>query len=355
MDPGVIVDPEAAAQDGDLADHYRVVLLDLDGTLFRGRAPIPGAVEAVTELRRRGVTVRYLTNNASRGPGSHAAGLRGRGFPAEADEVSSSGQAAAAALVGRFPPGSPILVVGTDDLRAQVEGVGMRVVAGAQDDPVAVVQGFSPELTWAMLAEACLVIRDGAMWVATNQDVSLPSDRGLVPGNGAMVAALRAATGAEPLITGKPARALYDYALQSAGAGPALMVGDRLDTDIAGGAAAGLDTVAVLSGVSRARDVLAAVRHHRPQRVAADVTGLLGRLDTLLVGPRASWQVDATPAGSLTLRATDGADPGAADQVDALRALCAAWWAVGEGVPAQIEAADPVAKSALAGLGLDRP
>ncbi|WP_373865540.1 MULTISPECIES: HAD-IIA family hydrolase [Pseudonocardia] len=333
------------------------MLFDLDGTLVRAREPLPGAPEVVAELRRRGTAIRYLTNNACRGPASVAALLSAGGFPASADDVSTSAQAAADLLARRLRTGARVLVVGTDDLRAEVEAVDLVAVGTADDDPVAVVQGFSPQLDWSLLAEACLAIRAGAWWVATNRDVTLPGPRGLVPGNGSMVAALRAATDREPVFAGKPEPALFHHAARAGEGEPVLVVGDRLDTDIAGAARAGLDAIAVLSGVTRPIDVLSAVGPHRPWLVAADVTGLLHPIDGLAVGPRAAWRVESSAAGVIVLhsagRGSETAEPPPC-AVDALRSLCSAWWTSGgEGRPQSVDAGDQAAAVVLSKLGLE--
>ena len=341
---------------GDIADRYRAVLFDLDGTLIRGRAALSGAPEVIAELRRQRVSIGYVTNNASRGPQGVAVMLREAGFPAVAEDICTSAQAAADLLARRFPAGTRVLVVGTDDLRAEVAEVGMTAVTSADQAPAAVVQGFSPELEWSMLAEACIAIRAGAWWVATNRDLTLPGPRGLVPGNGSLVAALSAATGQVPVFAGKPELALFQRAARIAGQGPALVVGDRLDTDIAGAARAGMDTAVVLTGVSRPMDVLTAERAQRPRWIAADVNDLLQPLDTLAAAASGGWRVNCPSDGSIVLHsagptAGDAARTGA---VDALRSLCARWWPRGEQAPAEIRAGDPAAAAALSALGLDR-
>lgn len=336
---------------GDTETPFRIVLFDLDGTLVRGHAPIAGAPEVVAALRGRGMHVGFLTNNASRGAERVATLLNEGGFTVAAAEVCTSAQAAADLAAQTLPPGARVLVVGTEDLRAEVVAVGLTVVASADDGPAAVVQGFSPHLDWPSLAEACLAIRAGAQWVATNPDVTLPGARGLVPGNGAMVAALRAATGRRPTYAGKPEPALFQRAMRVAGRGPGVVVGDRLDTDIAGAARAGLSTVVVLSGVSRAIDVLSAVGAQRPQHIAADVNDLLCSMEELAVGPRDAWSVESAGDGGLLVRSAT-AHSGNDGAVDALRALCAFWWQVGQGTPSRVRAGDSVAEAALAGLGL---
>ena len=187
-----------------LLDRHDLVLADLDGTLYQGREAIPGAVDAVRAVGERGVRTLYVTNNASRSPGDVAAHLAELGYPAEADDVATSSQAAAALLAEQLPDGAKVLVVGTAALVAEISAVGLTptdTAAGA----TAVVQGLDPQLRYATLAEACIALRAGAVWVACNVDPTLPSERGPLPGNGSLVAVLRTATRLEPQVAGKPA------------------------------------------------------------------------------------------------------------------------------------------------------
>jgi HAD superfamily hydrolase (TIGR01450 family) len=267
---------------GRLLDRYDGVLLDLDGTVYRGPLAIPGAVHAVQAVRRAGRAVGYVTNNASRSPAEVAAQLTALGFDADPEHVITSSQAGAALLAERLAEGDAVLVVGTQALADEVRAVGLTAVrraAALEDGPPpavrAVVQGHSPTTCWADLAEACLAIRAGALWVACNVDPTLPTERGELPGNGSMVAALRTATGQEPLIAGKPQRRLLDQAAQRLSLRSPLVVGDRLDTDIAGASAAGMDALLVLTGVSRPAELRTVPPHLRPRYVAADLTALL--------------------------------------------------------------------------------
>ncbi|WP_447008780.1 HAD-IIA family hydrolase [Saccharothrix sp. DSM 118769] len=259
-----------------LLARYDALLLDLDGTVYRGREVVPGAVEAVAAAREHGSAIRFVTNNASRSPEDVAEHLNELGFRTNVDEVSTSAQAGAAMLLDLVPQGERVLVLGTDALAEQVRVRGFeptRDAAGA----AAVVQGLSQDLGWRELAEACVAVRAGAKWVACNVDATLPTERGLLPGNGALVAALRTATGVEPLVAGKPATPLLEQAAKSAGAQRPLVVGDRLDTDIAGAVNAGMDSLLVLTGVSTEAEAKALPEDRRPTHVAADLS-ILHRL-----------------------------------------------------------------------------
>lgn len=327
-------------------DGYDAVLLDVDGTVIRGAETVPEAPDVINELRQAGYAVQFVTNNASRTPDEIAEHLTALGVPTAAADIVTSGQAAGALLANRLPTDAAVLIVGADALAAEVRLVGLTPVTAASEDPVAVVQGHSPRTGWTQLAEACLAIRGGAMWVACNVDRTLPTERGLLPGNGAMVAALQAATDREPTVAGKPARPLLDTAMERAGAQRPLVVGDRLDTDIAGARAAELDSLLVLSGVADAVALLAAPPEHRPSHLGADLRVLRGSIEQARIQARPGWRVDVDD-GSLLLH-SEGT---ASDPLDALRTLCAAWWVEHSG-KVQVCACDDTAAAALDRVGL---
>lgn len=350
----------------DLLSQHDVLFADLDGTLYRGPVAVPGAVEAVRGAAARGVRTVYVTNNASRRPVEVAAHLAELGFAATADDVVGSSQAAATMLAQRLPAGAPVLVVGTEALAEEITLAGLAVTRDA-DEAAAVVQGHSPDTGWRDLAEATVALRAGALWVACNLDPTLPTERGPLPGNGSMVAALRTASAREPLVAGKPAPAMLLDAVRRTGAQRALMIGDRLDTDVEGGRAAGIVTLLVLTGVSDAVELIAAAPALRPDYIGADLGALLVDAADLAPGPRPGWTVRITGRGALTLGTdgsrgemygTRGRDSARStnsaprlDPIDALRALCAAHWAAGGGA-AKVTAEDAVAARALWELGL---
>ncbi|WP_406273860.1 HAD-IIA family hydrolase [Nocardia sp. NBC_00881] len=258
-----------------LRDRYQALLLDLDGTLYRGHAVIEGAPQALADGGKGAQRLVYVTNNASRGPDVVAGHLTELGFSATTDDVVTSAQAAARLLAERLDQGARVLIVGTDDLAAEVDAVGllsMRRFDGAA--PAAVVQGHSPHTAWPDLAEAAYALRADALWVAANTDKTLPNERGLAPGNGAMVAALRAASGREPIVVGKPYAPLLEDALVRANTRGALVVGDRLDTDIEGANRVGLDSLLVLTGVSTVDELRDAAADQIPTYVSDSLDAL---------------------------------------------------------------------------------
>jgi HAD superfamily hydrolase (TIGR01450 family) len=316
-----------------LAARYDTALVDLDGVVYVGPRAVPGAPAALAAARDRGMRVAFVTNNASRTPEAVATHLRELGVQAEARDVVTSAQAAATLLADRLPAGAAVLVVGGEGLHAALAERGLRGVRSADDQPQAVVQGFAPEVDWRQLAEGALAVSRGLPWIASNVDLTIPTDRGIAPGNGTLVAAVAAATGASPLVAGKPELPLHREAMRRTGARRALVVGDRLDTDIEGANRAGVDSLLVLTGVTSPAELVTAPPALRPTYVAADLCrGLLRPLpavrradDQWFCG---GWALSDDGAGT--------AAPGAGDRVDGLRALCALAWE--RGAPADVEA-----------------
>lgn len=258
--------------DPSLLDLYDALLLDLDGTLMHGSQPIPHAAAAVQTARDAGRTVVFATNNASRTPAQAAEHLAVVGVPARAEEFVTSPQVASQLLAERVEPGAKVLVVGGPSLAEQIRTVGLEPVDKDGADVVAVVQGWSPDLNWPLLAEGAYAIRRGAFWMATNVDATLPTERGLAPGNGSMVAALRHATGVEPAVAGKPEPGMFTVAAREVGARRPLIVGDRLDTDIEGAVRAGMDSLLVLTGVDGIEAALRAAPVRRPRFILDDLS-----------------------------------------------------------------------------------
>lgn len=328
-----------------LRSAYDVLLLDLDGTVYQGPDVIPGAREALAAGSERHL---YVTNNASRSPAQVAEHLRELGFDAADDDVVASSQAAARLLSEQLAPGAVVLVVGTDALAAEVANVGLRPVRRYEDGPVAVVQGHSPTTDWAILAEATLALRGGALWIAANIDSTLPTERGLVLGNGSMVAALRTATGRDPLVAGKPAAPLMEDALRRAGATRPLVVGDRLDTDIAGANAVGIQSLLVLTGVSTTADLLRADARHRPTYVAESLDALNAPAAAARVARHSGWRVEFD-AGDLVVHSDGNPAPGSSlDRGGAFLSVLDAAWRHPEFV--RVRAGDDAARVAVSSL-----
>ena len=284
-----------------LVDAYDGVLFDLDGVVYLGPVAVPGAPPAIAGLRDRQVPVGFVTNNAARTPTAVAKHLTELGIPASAEDVVTSAQAGAQVLRHDLPAGAKVLAVGGEGVREALAEAGLTAVDTADDEPVAVLQGYGVDLAWQDLIEATVAIHRGARWVATNDDPTRPTDRGLVPGNGAAVAAVRLAVSVDPEVAGKPYRPLLDETVARLGAGRPLFVGDRLDTDIAGAVNAGLDGLLVLTGSHGPADLLTAGPGSRPTHLGYDVGALL----------QPALEVELTPGtavcGPATARVVDGA------------------------------------------------
>ena len=258
-------------------DGVDLVLADLDGVVYTGADPIPYAVES---LNRAAETVRvgYITNNASRTDASVADHLNDLGLHVEPADVVTSPQAAVRLLAQHVAAGSTILVVGGDGLVDEVQKGGFLVTRSAEDEPAAVIQGFSPDVGWEHLAEAAFALQGRSdaerPWVATNTDWTIPVARGIAPGNGTLVSAVHTAVGRLPLVAGKPEVAIFEEAVSRFGASKPLFIGDRLDTDIMGANRAGIESVLVLTGIDRAKQLIAADAGSRPTYILDDLRGL---------------------------------------------------------------------------------
>ncbi|MFB4318741.1 HAD-IIA family hydrolase [Actinomadura sp. 21ATH] len=309
--------------DRPLCEAYDVALLDLDGVVYIGHRPVPAAAESLAKARAAGQRLAFVTNNASRTPSAVAALLTDVGVPARAEDVVTSAQAAARLLSERLPQGAKVLVVGGMGLRHALYARGLRPVSTAAEEPAAVAQGYDPGLSYGLLAEGAAAVRNGALFVGSNGDLTIPGGGGPPkPGNGSLLKVIGAATGVEPIVTGKPERPLHRESVIRTEARRPLVVGDRLDTDIEGAHNGGSDSLLVFTGVTEPMTALTAPPHQRPAYLAPDLSGLLvphpevreeqGRF--LCGGWTAQWdggQVELTGEG---------------DAYDGLRALCAAAW-----------------------------
>jgi len=228
----------------------RNLIIDMDGVLYRENVPIQGAGEVLDCLRQMNTPFILLTNNSAHTAAQYVDKLANMGIEMEEDRILTSGEATAMHLAEMAPPGTRVYVIGEDGLRIELQKRGF--VLHDDTDVAYVVAGFDRAFTYAKLATAALAIRAGARFIGTNPDKTFPGEAGLMPGNGAILAAIEAATDTTPLIVGKPQPTIFELALQKLGteADTAAVVGDRLDTDILGGHHVGLATVLVLSGVT---------------------------------------------------------------------------------------------------------
>jgi glycerol 3-phosphatase-2 len=237
-----------------IADRYDAFLVDLDGVLYRGADPIEGAAETLATLRSLGKGLAFLTNNSSRTPEAIAAHLTGMGIRAAPEEVETSALATATLLLGRAVASAYVL--GEEGLRTALLAAGLTVVDRSAADAETVVVGWDREFDYAELAAASVLIQRGASLVASNADASYPVEDGLVlPGAGAILAAIQTATGVSAEVVGKPNAPIFRAALDRAGGGRPLVIGDRLDTDIEGARGLGWDSLLVLTGITGRGDL----------------------------------------------------------------------------------------------------
>jgi glycerol 3-phosphatase-2 len=312
-------------------DGVDVVLADLDGVVYKGADAIPYAVESINALagsRRVG----YITNNASRTPASVAEHLSGLGLSVGPEDVVTSPQAAVRLLAGLVPAGSTVLVIGGDGLTSEVAMAGFSVTDSAEERPAAVIQGFAPEVGWTQLAEASFALQEDIPWVATNTDWTIPVARGIAPGNGTLVSAVHTVVGRLPIVAGKPEVAIFEEAVRRFGASKALFLGDRLDTDILGANRAGIESALVLTGVDRAKQVLAADKNSRPTYILDDLRQLNEPYPTTEVSTDARTGDRIVSVGSSAVRLAGNvvSVERAGDRpVDLLRAASSAIWGSG--------------------------
>jgi len=254
-----------------IADRYDCFLLDLDGVLFRDDEPVPRAAETMETLRSAGKRLAFVTNNSARTPSEVADMLIGFGIRAAPDEVETSALATADLLAERGVRSA--FIVGEQGIREALGGVGIEVVEEDAGYVDAVVVGLDRSATYGKLRAACLLVERGATLIATNGDPSYPAPDGRWPGAGALLAIVTTTTGATPEVVGKPNPPLFLAARDRAGGGNPLVVGDRLETDIAGASALGWDSFLVLSGIAGRGDLDRS--SVQPTYVANDISALL--------------------------------------------------------------------------------
>ncbi|HJE51808.1 MAG TPA: HAD-IIA family hydrolase [Tessaracoccus flavescens] len=258
-----------------LASAYDAALFDLDGVIYLGPYAVDGVPGYLDQVRDQGTRVGFVTNNAARTPATVAEHLRDLGIHAEEADVVNSTQATLRMLAADLPAGAKVLAIGTEALAEQLAGAGFTVVDSMQDEPVAVVQGYNPRSEWARLEEAALAIQRGAVWYATNPDLTRPSERGIVPGLGAQLAVVRFCVDVDPKVAGKPFRPLLDETVLRMESKRPIFVGDRTDTDILGANNVGMDSLFVFTGAHGKFDLAVAEPEARPTYIGYDVGALL--------------------------------------------------------------------------------
>lgn len=322
-----------------LVDTFDALLFDLDGVVYVGPEAVPFAADAIAAARHRGVSCCFVTNNAARPARQVAEHLNELGVTATADDVVTSPQAAVSLLPGHVPDGARVLVIGGVGIVEALEARGYIPVRSLDDGPAAVMQGYSPDLSWRDLAEATFAVRSGLPWIATNPDLTFPTQRGVAPGNGAFVQVVAQTAGRSPdAVAGKPEPPLLHEAVRRTGAVRPLMVGDRLDTDIAAGTRVGIPTLLVFTGVTTFDEVVRAIPEERPTYLGYDLRVLLDPYPEVTCTDEQSrcrqWTATVVQGGI----AVDG--PTESGPWDGLRAVAAlAWRSADRGVVLEAGAA----------------
>lgn len=236
-----------------LPSHIKSLIIDMDGVIWRSDAPIGDLAAIFNRIRARGLKFVFATNNSTKTSGQYVARLQEFGVDIEPWQVVTSSQAAAHAIAQKFPPGTKVFMIGEEGLRIPLEEKGFEVLS-PEDAPQAqaVVMGLDRSFSFQKAVEATLLVRSGVPFYATNPDKTFPTPRGLIPGAGAWYSVITTATDVQPIVAGKPFPFLMELSLETLGTRKeeTLVIGDRIDTDIAGGQAVGCPTALVLTGVS---------------------------------------------------------------------------------------------------------
>jgi glycerol 3-phosphatase-2 len=322
-----------------LCEAYDLAMLDLDGVVYVGGHAVPGAPAHLDRARALGQRLAFITNNASRPPKVVAEHLTDLGVHAEPEDVVTSAQAAARVLRDRLGGGGRVVMLGAEGLLQALLAEDL-VPVGVEEDADALATGYGPDVIWRDVMRAGVRVRDGLWWVASNSDMSIPTPYGTAPGHGVLVEMLSRFAGVDPVIAGKPARPLLDETLRRVGGSRPLMVGDRLDTDIAGAHHAGVDSLLVLTGVTGLAELAAAGPVDRPTYVSADLAGLLEPQPTVEIHDGRcelrGWDAVAAFDGVVAVTGTGSVD-------DWWRAVAtvAWWWHDTAGVPADVSRLTP--------------
>jgi glycerol 3-phosphatase-2 len=278
---------------------YDVAVLDLDGVVYVGRAAVDGAPGALNRAQSEGMHLAFVTNNAARTPHTVGEHLREIGVDAHDEDVVTSAQAAARLLAQELAPGAKVFLLGGAGLEEALRERDLEPVTDPADDVAAVVQGYGPDLLWKQIMQGAVLVRSGLPWVASNTDLTIPTATGIAPGNGALVRLVAEFAGREPRVAGKPMSPLFEETLTRVGGERPLVIGDRLDTDIAGAVSMGWDSLLVLTGVTGLEELVRAGVDERPTYVAPD----LGTLAEAQPAPEATG--DGVTLGGWTARVRD--------------------------------------------------
>lgn len=256
-----------------LLEIYDLAMFDLDGVVYVSGQAIEGVPEGLRRVREAGIHLAFVTNNASRTPEQVAANLSKLGVEASAADVVTSAQAAARVVKDTFGAEATVLLLGGPGLEAALSAEGIAVT----DEPEsadAVVSGYGPDVRWRDIMRVATLVRNGLPYVASNTDLTIPTEHGLSPGHGVLVRTISEFAGAQPIVAGKPATPLMEETIRRVGGQRPLMIGDRLDTDIEGAHAVGVDSLLVLTGVTQLADLVAATTELRPSYISPGIAGL---------------------------------------------------------------------------------
>lgn len=257
-----------------LPSNIKALILDMDGVIWKSDAPIGDLPATFKRIRERGLKFVFATNNGTKTPEDYQEKLRELGVEVEAPQVVTSALGIAFLLAQRHPRGTKVFVIGENGIRMALEEKGFEVL-GVEDAPKAeaVVMGIDRGINFQKMSEATLLVRAGIPFYTTNTDRTFPTPRGEIPGSGAWLSVVITATGVEPIVAGKPFPYLMELALERLGTSreETLVVGDRLETDIAAGQAVGCPTAFVLSGVSKLEEAAA----WNPNIIADDLAALV--------------------------------------------------------------------------------
>lgn len=263
------------ASDQPLSTRYDLAVLDLDGVVYRGPSAVPGAPEALRLARAAGMQLAFVTNNAARTPGVVAAHLTELGVDAGDSDVVTSAQAAVRLIAQELPAGATVYVIGGEGLERALIERGFQPVSAPSSDVQAVVQGYGPRMPWRQVVDGAILVRSGLPWVASNADLTFPTDAGVGPGTGTLVNLVADFAGRTPRVAGKPEPALFEETLDRVGGTQPIVVGDRLDTDIEGAVRLGWPSLLVFTGVTGLEALVAAPPGRRPTYVGSGLAALL--------------------------------------------------------------------------------